>query len=301
MAANDIVHLCVAMILVGFGCLGNMFILLVFLKEYRRSKTLQPSEVIVTLMSVCCIVTELCYALWFPVYMLNFCSYFGDTVYKVTDFINIFLPKTITWLTAWLCFVYCVKIIKVNWRFFMRLKQRISLVVRYMIVGTLLLCILLGFPIILLIELKVNTTNICRDYYSVNEKKELSLIFSSMLSVLTSFLPLVLMLVSSLSIVIFLCRHSRNMDKNMASSRTSHSDAHTSVAIMLICLIALFVACAGTVLSVDIQVASGQFDVKAVITLVDIIYSSGSPVILIIGMVKLRNSFVKLLCPIQRK
>ncbi|XP_014350894.1 taste receptor type 2 member 1-like [Latimeria chalumnae] len=278
-----------------------MFIILVFLLEYRRGQTLQPYEVIVILMSVCCIVTDLCYAVWFPVYLLNICTFFGDTVYKVLDFINTFLPKTLIWLTAWLCFVYCVKIIKVNWRFIMRLKQRISLAVRYMIVGTLLLCTLLGFPILFFIKLKINSTNICRDYYSVNEKKELSLMYSSMLSVLTSFLPLVLMLVSSLSIVIFLFQHSRIMNKNVASGSNSHSDAHTSVAIMLLCLIVLFIACAGTVFSVNIQIATGQFDVLFAITLADIIYSSVSPLILIIGMVKLRNSFVKLLCPLRRK
>ncbi|XP_064416318.1 taste receptor type 2 member 1-like [Latimeria chalumnae] len=301
MADNDIVHLCVAMILVVFGCLGNMFILLVYFLEYRRGQTLQPYEVIVTLLSVCCIMIELCHVVWFPVYLLNFCTNIGDIVYKVTDFINIFLSKTIIWLTAWLCFVYCVKIIKVNQKIFIRLKKRISLSIRYMIAGTVLLCILLSFPIILFIKLKINSTNICRDYYSVNEKKELSLIYSSMLTFLTSFLPLVLMLVSSLSIVIFLCQHSRNMDKNVASSSTSHSDAHTSVAIMLICLIALFIACAGTALSVNIQVATGQFDALEAITLTDIIYSSGSPMILIIGMVKLRNSFVNLLCPMRRR
>ncbi|XP_006013962.1 taste receptor type 2 member 40-like [Latimeria chalumnae] len=219
-----------------------MFSLLVYLLEYRRGQTLQPNEVIVTLMSFCCIMTELFYVVWFPFYLLNFYIYFGDTVYKVMAIINVFSSKTIIWLTAWLCFIYCVK---VKWRFFMRLKQRISLAVRYMIVGTLLICILLGLPIILFIKLKINSTNICRDYYSVNEKKEHSLIYSSMLTFLTSFLPLVLMLVSSLNIVIFLCRHSRNMDKNVASGSTSHSDAHTSIAIMLICLNVLFIACAG--------------------------------------------------------
>ncbi|XP_006011509.1 taste receptor type 2 member 1-like [Latimeria chalumnae] len=296
MATADLVQLGIAMFIIVIGCLGNAYIVLVFLLEYRRSQTLQPYEVIVTLMAACSIVTELVSAIWYVVYLLNFCTYFGNPIYKITDFIDIYLPKTIIWLTAWLCFVYCVKIVKVNWRFFMRLKQRLSLAVKCMIAGTLLLCILLAFPCTLFIRLKLNTTSVCQDYYRADEGKEVFFIYTSMLSFLTSLLPLILMLFSSLGIVTFLCLHSRNMDKNVTSSSTSRIDAHTSVAIMLLCLIALFIACASTALSVNLQVASGQFDVLIAILYTNIIYSSGSPVILVIGTVKLRNIVVKLLC-----
>ncbi|XP_014353980.1 taste receptor type 2 member 1-like [Latimeria chalumnae] len=300
MVTTDIVQLGVAMIIIGICCLGNAFIILVFLLEYRRSQTLQPYELIVTLMAVSNIGTELDFVVWFVVYLLHFCTYIGETGYKVTHFFTLFLPKTVIWLTAWLCFVYCVKIVKVNWRIFMRLKMRLSLAVKCMIIGTLLLCLLLSFPVVFFLKLKMNSTTICRDYYTDEEKKELSFIYTSLLSFFTSFSPLVLMLVSSLGIVIFLCLHSRNMDTNVTPSGTSHSDAHTSVAIMLLCLIALFVGCAGIALSVNLQIASGQFDVEIVIALSNIIYSSGSPLILLIGMVKLRKSFTKLLCPNQR-
>uniref|UniRef100_H3AF35 Taste receptor type 2 n=1 Tax=Latimeria chalumnae TaxID=7897 RepID=H3AF35_LATCH len=293
MGAADVVQLGVAMILVGIGCLGNTFIVLVFLLEYRKSQTLQPYELIVTLMAACSVVTVL---VWYVMYLFNFCTYFGSNIYRVTDFINVLLPKTIIWLTAWLCFVYCIKIVKVNWRIFMNMKKRISLAVKCMIAGTLLLCILLSFPSTLLIELKINSTNVCKNYYKADAKHELFLIFSSMLSLLTSFLPLVLMLVSSLGIVIFLCLHSRNMGKNITSSGTSRSDAHTSIAIMLLCLISLFIACAGIVLCVNLQITSGQYDLLVAIALSNIIYSAGSSVILIIGTVKPRHTLVKLLC-----
>uniref|UniRef100_H3A859 Taste receptor type 2 n=1 Tax=Latimeria chalumnae TaxID=7897 RepID=H3A859_LATCH len=292
MVDADIVQLTVAMIIIGFGCIWNVFVDLVFLLEYRRSQTLQPYELIVSLMAVSNIGTEVGYVIFFVLYLLDLCTYAGETVYKVLHIFTLFFPKTVIWLTAWLCFAYCVKILKVNWKVFMRLKLRLSLAVNYMIIGTLLLCILMSFPVVFFIKFKINSTNICRDYYTF-EKKELSFMYSSLLSFFTSFLPLILMLVSSLGIVIFLCLHSRNMDKNITSSSSSHSDAHKSVAIMLLCLIALFIACAGTALSVNLQLATGQFDVQVAIALSTVIYSSGSPVILLIGTVKLRNSFFK--------
>ncbi|XP_006012362.1 taste receptor type 2 member 1-like [Latimeria chalumnae] len=301
MAATDIVQLGAAMIIIGFGYLGNAFIILVFLLEYRRSHTLQPHELIVSFMSICNVGTELGFVVFFVLYLLNFCTYVGETFYEVVHFFTIFLPKTVIWLTACLCFVYCMKIIKVNWRIFMRLKQKISLAVNCMIVGTLLLCTLVSFPIALFIKFKINSTNICRDYYTDDEDKEFFFIYASSLSLLTSLLPLILMLVSSLGIVIFLCLHSRKMDKNITTNSTSRNDAHTSVAIMLLCLITLFIACAGTALSVNLQIATGQFDIQIAIALSTVIYSAGSPMILIIGTVKLRNNFTKLLCPNQRK
>ncbi|XP_064409134.1 taste receptor type 2 member 40-like, partial [Latimeria chalumnae] len=256
MSTVDIVNLGVAMIIIVIGCLGNTFIILVFILEYRRSRTLQPYELIITLMAACNVMTELICMVWYVVYFFDFCTYFGDPIYKVTDSVAVYFAKTDIWLTAWLCFVYCVKIVKVNWRMFMRLKRRLFLVVKYMIVGTLLLCILLAFPVALLIKLKFNSTDICQNYYMIEEEREIAFLYTSLLSMLTSFLPLVLMLVSSLGIVIFLCLHSRNMDKNITAGGSTHIKAHTSVTIMLLCLIALFITCAGTAMSCNLQVAS---------------------------------------------
>uniref|UniRef100_H3ABV1 Taste receptor type 2 n=1 Tax=Latimeria chalumnae TaxID=7897 RepID=H3ABV1_LATCH len=297
MTTADLVPFLVAMVIIVFGCLGNSFIILVFLLEYKRSQTVQPYELIVILMAICGIVLELISILWFVAYLLNFCTYFGEMIYKVIDFLLILLPKSVIWLTAWLCFVYCVKIVKVNRRFYMRLKQRLSLAVNFMIAGTALLCISISIPSIFLIKFTTNSTNICRQYYTVKEEQVYSFVFGNMLSLLTSFLPLVLMVVSSLGIVVFLCQHSRNMDKNVTPTGTSHINAHTSVAIMLICLIVLFIACAGTVLSLNLQIAAGQLDVLLADSLTNIIYSGGSPVILIIGTVKLRKCLGQLCCP----
>ncbi|XP_006011512.3 taste receptor type 2 member 1-like [Latimeria chalumnae] len=267
MAVTDIVQLGAAIIIIGFGYLGNVFIVLVFLLEYRRNQTLQPHELIVAFMAICNVGTELGFVVFFVLYLLNLCTYAGETVYEIVHFFTVFLPKTVIWLTAWLCFVYCVKIVKVNWRIFMRMKQRLFFAVKCMIVGSLLLCTLVSFPVSLLIKFKINSTKICRDYYMSDEEKELFFLFTSILSLSTSLLPLILMLVSNLGIVIFLCLHSRAMEKNVSSSGTSHNNAHTSVAIMLLCLIALFIACAGTALSVNLQIASGQFDVQIAIAL----------------------------------
>nr|XP_006012873.1 PREDICTED: taste receptor type 2 member 1-like [Latimeria chalumnae] len=297
MVAAAILQRYVGMIIFGWGCLGNTFIILVFLLEYRRNGMLQPYELIITLLAVCSSISELVHFARAVIYVLDFCAHFLEAVFKLADFTLVFFSKSSYWLTAWLCFVYCVKIVKIKWRFFMRLKLRIPLVVNFLIIGTALLCFSISLPVIYRIKFRTNSTNMCKHYYITMNQKEISLLYTGMLSLLTSFLPLLLMLVSSIGIVIFLCRHSRNIDKDVIPSNTSHSHAHVTVAIMLICLIVLFIVCSTTALSVNLQIASGQLELIIALPLTDLIYSAGSPVILIIGTVKLRKSVGKIHCP----
>ncbi|XP_064416327.1 taste receptor type 2 member 1-like [Latimeria chalumnae] len=296
MAVSDITVLSVAMVIVWFGCVWNTFVIVVFFLEYRRNHTLQPYEVIVILIAFYNLLLVLTTVSWLVVFFFDLCALLGQVFYQVTDTLLIFLPKLIVWLTAWLCFVYCVKIIKVNWRFFLRLKQKVSLVVKCMVTGTMLVCFLISIPVSFMIKFRPNTTDMCRRYYKATDDIEISLLYTILLSLLTSFLPLVLMLVSSLGIVIFLCWHSRNMDKNVTPSSTPRRNAHTSIVVMLLCLIAIFIVCTGTALPVNIQIGVGQHSVRGVIAITQLFYLSGSPVILIVGMVKLRKSLMKVCC-----
>ncbi|XP_064416325.1 taste receptor type 2 member 10-like [Latimeria chalumnae] len=244
MTVRDIVFLSLDMTLLWFGSTGNIFIVLVYFLEYRRSQTLQPYEVIVMLVALSSLLMELSSVSWLVVLFLELCAPLGEVFFQVNDTLLIFFPKSMVWLTASLCSVYCVKIVKVNWRFFLRLKQKISLFVKFMIFLTLLISILLSLPVHTRIRFDYNSTNMCKQYYILEGKEEVSVIFTAILSFFTSFLPLTIMLVSSLGIVVFLCLHSRKMEKKINPSSTSRSEAHISVAIMLLCLIALFVTCA---------------------------------------------------------
>ncbi|XP_064416328.1 taste receptor type 2 member 30-like [Latimeria chalumnae] len=294
MTVRDIVFLSLDMTLLWFGSTGNIFIVLVYFLEYRRSQTLQPYEVIVMLVALSSLLMELSSVSWLVVLFLELCAPLGEVFFQVNDTLLIFFPKSMVWLTASLCSVYCVKIVKVNWRFFLRLKQKISLFVKFMIFLTLLISILLSLPVHTRIRFDYNSTNMCKQYYILEGKEEVSVIFTAILSFFTSFLPLTIMLVSSLGIVVFLCLHSRKMEKKINPSSTSRSEAHISVAIMLLCLIALFVTCAATAQVVSMEISSGNFDRREAIAVTELLFAGGSPIILITGTVKLRKIFLKL-------
>nr|XP_006013570.1 PREDICTED: taste receptor type 2 member 1-like [Latimeria chalumnae] len=280
---------------------GNLFIVYVYFLEFRKTKALQPNELLVTVLALFNILVQFSLVLWFMLYLFNLCTYFGGVIYKVTDFNIIFFSKSSYWFTAWLCFFYCMKIIKVKRMFFIRLKQRMSLLVKILILCTMMLNFSLAYPVVFLIKLKANSTSIsilCKDYYITGDTTH---IYGASLSFLTSLSPLAVMLVSSMGIVIFLCLHSRNMKRNAIAGNSSHGNTHTAVAVMIICLILLYMLCTITVLSANLQVALAQFDTLVAITFTSSLYSAGSSLILITGTVKLRQSCVTLFCSCRQQ
>ncbi|XP_006012751.1 taste receptor type 2 member 40-like [Latimeria chalumnae] len=291
-STSVIVELVVRLTIICVGLVGNTFILHAYFVEYRNRKVLQPNELITTLLALFNLLATANLVL--PnLRTLLFCSYFGEAIYKFTDSFSNFVSKSTYWFTAWLCFYYCVKIVKVNGRFFLRLKQRISLVVNILLLSTITLCFTISIPILYLIKLKLNSSVPCKTHFILGRTL---FIYGIVNGVLTSYLPLVVMVICSLGIVIFLCQHSRNMDKSIAAGGTSHSEAHKTVAIMLICLILLYMTCAITVLLASIQLTLGEINIMTAIPYTASIFSTGSSVILIIGTVKLRQSFKKLWC-----
>nr|XP_006013749.1 PREDICTED: taste receptor type 2 member 40-like [Latimeria chalumnae] len=291
MTVRDTVFLSVDKTLLWFGSTWNTFIVLAYFLEYRRSQTLQPYEVIIMLIALSNLLMELSSVSWLVILFLELCAPLERCSSKCFAYL---LPKSMVWLTALLCCVYCVKIVKVNWRFFLRLKQKISLFVKFMIFLTLLLLISFSLPVHTRIRFNYNSTNMCKHYFIIEGKEQVSVMVAAILSFFTSFLLLAIMLVSSLCIVVFLCLHSRNIDKNITPSSTSRGEAHTSVAIMLLCRIALYITCVATAQVVNIEVSSGNFDRREATAVTELLFTGWSPIILIIGIMKLRKVFLKL-------
>uniref|UniRef100_H2ZVG8 Taste receptor type 2 n=1 Tax=Latimeria chalumnae TaxID=7897 RepID=H2ZVG8_LATCH len=296
MVAVEAILQILTVVIVFISFTGNSFIVHVYFLEYRTNKVLKPNELIVTVFAFFNILIQINLLLWFMDYLFNLCTFLGEVIYQVLDLSDIFLTKSSYWFIAWLCFIYFVKIVKIKRKFFKSLKQKISLLVNILILCSMLVNFFLAVPVIYMIKLKANSTNLsmlCKDYYITGDTIH---IYSAFLSFFTSFLPLVIMLMSSFGIVTFLCMHSRTMRKNTVAGSSSHGDAHTVVTVMIVCLILLYMLCTVTALAANLQIAMAEFDILVAITFASSIHSAGSSVILIIGTVKLRRSCGALCC-----
>uniref|UniRef100_H2ZWJ8 Taste receptor type 2 n=1 Tax=Latimeria chalumnae TaxID=7897 RepID=H2ZWJ8_LATCH len=261
---------------------GNLFIVIVNYQKFWRTRTLQPSEQIVSCIAVSNILVVIVLAVWFTGFLLGVCTYLGAHVYQVTDFLVILFSKSGHWFTAWLCFFYCVKIIKVNWRIFMKLKQSISSLVSFLLIATVLCNFGVAYPVTYIIR-SLNTTNSneeCKDYHIFGHEYLVG--YAVFLSVITSLLPLVLMLISSLGIVVFLLKHSKNMSKTSNTTSGSRSEGPTAVAKMLVSLIILYMVSVISALVTNHVATVIQSSMVVIIASSVCIFSAGSSVILIV-------------------
>uniref|UniRef100_H3A3F0 Taste receptor type 2 n=1 Tax=Latimeria chalumnae TaxID=7897 RepID=H3A3F0_LATCH len=291
-----ILQLATILFVIVIGILGNLFIVIINFQEFRRTGALQPSEQIVSCIAVSNILVVVVLAIWFIIFLLEVCTYLGPHIYKVTDFLIVFFSKAGYWFTAWLCFFYCVKIVKVNWRIFMKLKQGISSLVSFLLIATTVCSFGVAYPVIDTIR-TLNTTNIigeCKDYYIL--KHEYLVGYIIFLSFIASLLPLALMLLSSLGIVIFLFKHSTNMTKSSNTSSGSRSEGPIAVVKMLISLIILYLVSVISVLVTNHVASIIESDMVVIIASSSCVFSAGSSVILIVGTVKLRQAFLKIFC-----
>uniref|UniRef100_H2ZXY6 Taste receptor type 2 n=2 Tax=Latimeria chalumnae TaxID=7897 RepID=H2ZXY6_LATCH len=292
-----ITQLVMELIIVWIGLAGNLYIMAIYVLEFRKNRTLHPSEIIMTCLASSNTFNEISQLVWFLVYLFSLCRHFGDDIYKVLDFLAVFLSAINYWFTAWLSFFYCVKIVKSKWKLFMRLKQSSSSWVAPVITGTALGCCTISFFIVFYIQIPTNTTNgetePCKDYYIISSDY---IIYSAFYSLLGCFLPLALMAVSSSVIVAFLCKHAKRMRKTTSGASTPQSGTHTAVAKTIFGLIVLYTSCVVSVLAADHVSILIESDVLIVLAYASSIYSAGSSIILTIGTVKLRRSIRRNCC-----
>nr|XP_014339362.1 PREDICTED: taste receptor type 2 member 40-like [Latimeria chalumnae] len=295
-----ILQLAAILFVIVIGILGNLFIVIINFQEFQRTGTLHPSERIVSCIAVSNILAVIVLAIWFIIFLLDVCTYLGPHIYKVTDFLIVFITKAGYWFTAWLCFFYCMKIVKINWRIFVKLKQGISSLVSFLLFATVVCSFGVTYPVIYIIR-TLNTTSIvgeCKDYYIIGH--EFMMGYTVFLSFIASLLPLALMLLSSLGIVFFLLKHSKNMTKTSSASSGPRTEGPTAVVKMLISLIVLYIV---TVISVPVTnlmivATTNESDMVVIIASFSCIFSAGSSVILIVGQVKLRQAFLKIFCSV---
>ncbi|XP_006013508.1 taste receptor type 2 member 1-like [Latimeria chalumnae] len=291
-----ILQLAAILFVIVFGIIGNLFIVIINFQELRRTGTLQPSERIVSCIAVSNILAVIVLAIWFIIFLLDLCTYLGPYIYKVTDFLIVFITKVGYWFTAWLCFFYCVKIVKINWRIFIKLKQGTSLLVSFLLFATVVCSFGVAYPAIYIIR-TLNTTSIvgqCKGYYILGH--EFMMGYIVFVSFIASLLPLALMLLSSLGIVFFLLKHSKNMTKTSNVSSSPQNEGPTTVVKMVISLIVLYIVSVISILVTNHVATIIESDMVVIIASSSCVFSAGSSVILIVGTVKLRQAFLKIFC-----
>ncbi|XP_011833433.1 PREDICTED: taste receptor type 2 member 1 isoform X1 [Mandrillus leucophaeus] len=208
----------------------------------------------------------------------------------------VFVNELELWLATWLGIFYCAKVASVPHPLFIWLKMRISKLVPWMILGSLLyvsvICIFhskyTGFMVPYFLR------NLFFQNATIQtEVKQAIQIFSFVAELLV---PLLIFLVAVLLLIFSLGRHTRQMRNMVAGSRVPGRGAHISALLSILSFLILYISH----YLIKAFLFSLKFHVKRFIFLFCILvigtYPSGHSLILILGNPKLKQNTKKFLC-----
>ncbi|XP_044513812.1 taste receptor type 2 member 1 [Gracilinanus agilis] len=206
----------------------------------------------------------------------------------------IFVNEVNLWLATYLCLFYCVKIANIFHPFFLWLKMRISRLVPWLILGSLLFSLAISVYYSLLYWPMVKEE--MGRYFSRNftAPNFLHKLFPIPMIVMGLAVPLVIFNASSFLMIYSLCRHTRKM-KSMATGRDSSTEAHIRAMKSVFSFLILYTSYYIGIIVIFSRTSSENEHLMFLCFLVAAEYPCGHSIILILGNPKLKHCARKFL------
>ncbi|XP_078521569.1 taste receptor type 2 member 2-like [Lissotriton helveticus] len=202
-----------------------------------------------------------------------------------------------SWLIACLCVFYCVKIVDFSNRIFFFLKPRISKVVPWLLLGTVVGSFILSMSLCLSSggeHPQNSTTNLTANSSSASEDKKAKELYPKYFGVLGFILPVLLDIASTALIFVSLCRHTRRMKENASGFSQPRLEAHFAAARMMG---SLLLTCSLLVLAQYAVLHFKSSNCQFIFGVIIDFCTSAQPIILVLGNTKLKQAFWKVVNP----
>ncbi|XP_033034469.1 taste receptor type 2 member 1 [Trachypithecus francoisi] len=287
-----IIYFLLAVIQFLFGTFTNGIIVVVNGIDLIKHRKMAPLDLLLSCLAVSRIFLQLFifYINVVVIFLMEFITCSANCVFLI------FVNELELWLATWLGVFYCAKVASVPHPLFIWLKMRISKLVPWMILGSLLyvsmICIFHSKYTGLMVPYFL------RNFFFQNatiqtEVKQGIQVFSFVAELLV---PLLIFLVAVLLLIFSLGRHSRQMRNTVAGSRVPGRGAHISALLSILSFLILYISH----YLIKTFLSSLKFHVKRSIFLFCILvigtYPSGHSLILILGNPKLKQNTKKFLC-----
>ncbi|XP_072506640.1 taste receptor type 2 member 3-like [Notamacropus eugenii] len=223
-------------LILGFCC--NSFIGLLNCINWVKSKRITLSDFIITSLAL----SRICllWALLVDVLILIYPSFYDEmTAMQIINIVWIFTNYLSICLTTCLSVYYCLKIANFSHSAFLWLKWRISCVVIWILLGSVLFsffCIASPVKEFIVYFSSRQITN-CTENITKKSGYSLSLIFNTCWIVI----PLVVILCSSVLIILSLQRHTQQMKNYILDSRDSSTEIHLRATRIILSFLFLFI------------------------------------------------------------
>uniref|UniRef100_A0ACB8FFW0 Uncharacterized protein n=1 Tax=Sphaerodactylus townsendi TaxID=933632 RepID=A0ACB8FFW0_9SAUR len=280
--------------MVAVGVMGNGFIVLANGLDWIRSKTVSPSDMILTALS-------LSRLLYLGVVLGIHCLFFFDIdnpkrVPEVLLFFWGFANASTLWMSACLAAFYCMKLVNFSQAFFVKMKLHISRLVPRLLLGSVLVSLIIALPIVCLEKCKY----CCNETIVIQGSRNISCpgkLISGFIYVVGTSPSFIIVLASSVILIHSLLRHARKMQQNRGGVKDHRMDAHISAVKTLVSFVVFFSFCYVSVVSLA-TFTSPWTIVTAVIGITA--YNSGHSVILIATNPKLKQPLIRIVTSIKQ-
>ncbi|XP_062068603.1 taste receptor type 2 member 1 [Lepus europaeus] len=246
----------------------------------------------------CLAVSRICLQLFLFYMNLFFLSLTQVSMFVENFVIVLFTNEVGLWLATWLGVFYCIKIANFHHPLFLWLKMRISRLLPWLVLGSLLcaaissgICSMqswMSFEKLLQTFLSKNATN------PIKEISALSSFF-----VIGGF-PFFIFLVAALLLILSLGRHTWQLRSSTVGTRFPRRSAHVRALLSVLSFLFLYFSHFVVVLLLSSQVFPAGSLMFMLCLLISGAYPSGHSVILILGNSKLKQNAKRLLLPCDR-
>ncbi|XP_040296078.1 taste receptor type 2 member 40-like [Bufo bufo] len=277
------------------GVLSNVFIVVVNFHDWLKGQSLNSSDQLVVSLALsnfcfACInaATIVCTFFFSNIFLLDYVFY---TFYMILSY-SIFSSS---WLSAWLCLFFCVKIISFKHGCMAWLKANITTIVPWLILVSQVFSIVSSLPLIWTItkvfasnstdESEANGTSIFTGY-KINATYNL---FSLLIN---CFLPFLFVMATTGRIILSLYTHARHMKQNM-EDRGPSLKVHQGAARTMMSLLVLYLIF--YVVELGIGFLSMMDPLYWVCFLLIVSFPTLQSIIFITGNAKLKQTCLKML------
>ncbi|XP_047717733.1 taste receptor type 2 member 1 [Prionailurus viverrinus] len=285
-----IIHFLLPVIQCLIGVLANGIIVIVNGIELTKKRKMIPLDLLLS----CLAISRIC--------LQSFIFYINLVILSLIDFLPLvknfavfmFVNETGLWLATWLGVFYCAKISPIAHPLFFWLKRRISKLVPWLIIGSLLFA---SIPLVFYSKHTwVLSQEVLLRLFSPNATTQIKETSALQIVFLARFSPpFVIFLISTLLLVFSLGRHTWQMRNTVTGTRDSSTGVHVSALLSILSFLVLYLSHYMTAA----LLSSHIFELRSFMFLFCILvfgsYPSGHSIILISGNPKLKQNAKKFL------
>ncbi|XP_077202610.1 taste receptor type 2 member 8-like [Paroedura picta] len=286
------------------GMVANGFIVLMNYIDRFRSRKRSPSDQILTCLSLSRLA-------WLAIMILNKRTHLLHVGIHLCPYMNlaisvvwIFTQSTNVWFATWLSVFYLAKIATFSHPVFLQVKQRISRLVPWLLLGSVVYSAMVAIVIVTSVDdgFSFCDSNQPRPNITDSESKGPDMyMYIDILPIVPNLVPLMIFLSSSLLLMTSLWRHTRRMQRNGMGDKDLNTQVHLTAIKALASFAVLGLSSFIAITVQAILTRRGMDDTWQFMLFsnVTVAYPLGHSIILILVTPRLKQAWVRMLCHLK--